>query len=412
MTRLYTNHRMRVPRRRAQQARPLRKSFLTFGKPVIGRAAAREMQEVLDSGWLGTGPRVARFEEDFARYKQAPHAIAVNSCTAALHLALIGCGVGQNTDAQPGRRDEVITTPLTFCASVNAVLHAGGTPVLADVDPVTGNLDPDAVEAAITPNTRAVLVVHYAGRCCDMGRMVELCERHGITLIEDCAHAVESTWQGQPAGTFGRFGCFSFYATKNITTGEGGMVLTADDDDAKRLRTLSLHGLSRDAWNRFGNNGYRHYRAVEVGFKYNMMDIQAALGIHQLAQIERHHQRRHAIWNRYQTALAGLPVNRPAPPELHARHACHLYTLGIDAAQCGIERDAFLTAMTERRIGVGVHYEALTELPVYQQRLGWDPAQTPVATALGRATASLPLTPYLTDDDVAQVIDAVHAILS
>lgn len=391
---------------------PPRDTFLTFGKPQIGAAEAAEVQAVLDSGWLGTGPRVAQFETDFARYVDAPHAVGVNSCTAALHLALIAAGIGQNALTSSDTNapaDEVITTPLTFCATANAVLHAGGRPVLADIDPQTGNLDPDAVERAITPRTRAVLAVHYAGRPCDLDRLQDICERRDLTLIEDCAHAIEARHRGRAAGTFGRFGCFSFYATKNLTTGEGGMLVTADPDAAQRVRTLSLHGLSRDAWDRFGPGGYRPYRAVEVGFKYNMMDLQAALGIHQLAALEAHLVRREAIWNRYQQAFADLPLDLPAEPAAHTRHARHLYVVRLQPRQGGLTRDAFLDAMTRRKIGVGVHYDALPEHPVYRTQLGWAPDDVPHATRWGRRAASLPLTPYLTDNDVDDVIDAVRA---
>ncbi|HBG30125.1 MAG TPA: UDP-4-amino-4,6-dideoxy-N-acetyl-beta-L-altrosamine transaminase, partial [Gammaproteobacteria bacterium] len=245
----------------------MRERFLTFGAPLIGEAEIDEVVDSLRSGWLGTGPKVARFERDFAAYKGVEQAVAVNSCTAALHLSLLAAGLA------PG--DEVITTPLTFCATVNAILHAGATPVLADVDPVTFNLDPAAVAARITPRTRAVLPVHFAGRPCDMGALMALAEHHDLRVIEDCAHAIESRYDGRPVGTIGDFGCFSFYVTKNVVTGEGGMILTRRTEDAARLKTLALHGMSHDAWRRFSDSGYRHYQVVECGFKYNMMDLQA-----------------------------------------------------------------------------------------------------------------------------------------
>jgi len=378
----------------------MRERFLTFGAPLIGEDEIAEVVDSLRSGWLGTGPKTARFERDFAAYKGADQAVAVNSCTAALHLSLLAAGLG------PG--DEVITTPLTFCATVNAILHAGATPVLADVDPVTFNLDPAAVAARITPRTRAILPVHFAGRPCGMGAFVALAERYDLRVIEDCAHAIESTYDGRPVGTFGDFGCFSFYVTKNVVTGEGGMILARRAEDAARLKTLALHGMSHDAWRRFSDSGYRHYQVVECGFKYNMMDLQAAIGLHQLARVEASWQRRCAIWARYQDAFADLPVTRPAAPEPRSRHAHHLYTLLIDAARCGRARDDFLTHMTAQRIGVGVHYLSLPEHPYYQDRLGWRPEDTPNAMRIGRQTVSLPLSPALTDADVEDVIAAVR----
>lgn len=375
--------------------------FLIFGAPRIEQAEIDEVTAVLASGWLGTGPRVAAFETAFARYKgrSGTQVAAVNSCTAALHLALLASGVG------PG--DEVITTPLTFCATVNAILHAGATPVLADVDPVSMNIDPDAVAAAITPRTKAILPVHFAGRACDMSALTALVQRHGLMMIEDCAHAIETEYHGQRAGTFGDFGCFSFYVTKNVITGEGGMVLARDEQSIARIKMLALHGMSKDAWHRFGDAGYKHYFVVECGFKYNMTDIQAAIGLHQLARVEANWLRRHELWQKYQSAFANLPVGCPAEPESETRHAHHLYTLLIDDSCAGLSRDAFLDAMTACRIGVGVHYLSIPEHPYYQQRFGWRPERWPNAMQIGRQTVSLPLSPQLEEADVQRIIEAV-----
>ncbi|MGB2942824.1 MAG: DegT/DnrJ/EryC1/StrS family aminotransferase [Candidatus Macondimonas sp.] len=379
----------------------MRERFLVFGAPLIGEAEIDEVVDSLRSGWLGTGPKVARFERAFAAYKGAEQAVAVNSCTAALHLSLLAADLG------PG--DEVITTPLTFCATVNAILHAGATPVLADVDPISFNIDPAEVAARITPRTRAILPVHFAGRPCAMDPLMALAQQHDLRVIEDCAHAIESSYHGRPTGTFGDFGCFSFYVTKNVVTGEGGMILARRPEAAARLKTLALHGMSHDAWRRFSDSGYRHYQVVECGFKYNMMDLQAAIGLHQLARVEASWLRRRAIWDRYQAAFADLPVTRPADPEPDTRHAHHLYTLLIDATRCGCTRDAFLEHMTAQRIGVGVHYLSLPEHPYYQDRLGWRPEDTPEAMRIGRQTVSLPLSPALTDADVEDVIRAVYS---
>jgi dTDP-4-amino-4,6-dideoxygalactose transaminase len=367
----------------------LRKDFLVFGAPTIEQAEVDEVVDSLRSGWLGTGPKVHRFERDFAAYKGVPFAAALNSCTAALHLSILAAGIG------PG--DEVITSPLTFCATVNAIIHAGATPVLADVDPETMNIDPEAVAAKVTPKTRAILPIHFAGRPCDMDALLAIAQRHGLKVIEDCAHAVEAEYKGRKSGTFGDFGCFSFYVTKNVVTGEGGVVLARREEDISRIKVLGLHGMSKDAWKRFSDEGYKHYQVVECGFKYNMMDLQAAIGIHQLARVESGWARRREIWEQYDGAFAGLPVT--------------LYTLLVNPDTCGLGRDAFLDAMTALNIGVGVHYLSVPEHPYYQQTLGWSPDHYPHATRIGRETVSLPLSPGLTDADVADVIDAVCAVL-
>lgn len=380
--------------------------FLVFGAPAIGEEEIADVEACLRSGWLGTGPRVARFEADFAAYQGVPagRVAAVNSCTAALHVSMIAAGL------EPG--SEVITTPLTFCASVNAIIHAGLTPVLADVDATSQTIDPTAIEAAITPRTRAILPVHFAGRACEMDAIMAIAQRHDLVVIEDCAHAIETEYHGVRAGRFGDFGCYSFYVTKNVVTGEGGMILGRDEARIARAKVLALHGMSKDAWHRFGDAGYKHYDVVECGFKYNMMDVQAALGIPQLARIEHNWRRRAAIWRRYQDAFADLPIGLPAEAAPDTRHAYHLYTILVDPAQCGVERDGFLDAMTAARIGVGVHYRSVPEHSYYRERYAWHPDRWPVARDLGRRTLSLPLSPKLNDADVARVIDAVRATLT
>jgi len=383
----------------------LRDNFLVFGSPQVGAEEIQEVEAVLRSRWLGTGPRVARFEADFAAFKgvKASQVAAVNSCTAALHISMIAAGLG------PG--DEVITTALTFCATVNAIIHAGATPVLADIDPLTMNIDPLAVEQRISPRTRAIVPVHFAGRPCAMEGLTALAERHHLKIIEDCAHAVEATYRGAPVGTLGNFGCFSFYVTKNVVTGEGGMIVARAPEEIERARVLALHGMSKDAWHRFGDAGFKHYQVVECGFKYNMMDLQAAIGIHQLARVEANWQRRREIWEGYEAAFAPLGVTTPPPLPEDARHGLHLYTLLIDERRAGITRDAFLDAMTARKIGVGVHYLAIPEHPYYQGRFGWRPEEYPNATRVGRQTVSLPLSPALTRQDVNDVIAAVTEIV-
>lgn len=353
----------------------------------------------MKSGWLGTGPKATAFEAAFAKYKGVGSAVAVNSCTAALHLSMLAA------DLKAG--DEVITSALTFCATVNAIIHAGATPVLADVDPETMNVSAETLRQRIGFRTRAVIVVHFGGRPCEMDAIVELCRRHDLVLIEDCAHAVETTYKGIPVGVFGDFACFSFYATKNITTGEGGMILAKNPEHIERLKVLALHGMSHHAWRRYGDSGYKHYQVVECGFKYNMMDIQAAIGIHQLEKIETWSKRRIHISGRYRAGLRHLPVVLPSGADSNSRHAWHLFPILIDLVRAGIERDLFLEEMTRRQVGVGVHYLSIPEHPYYRQRFHWDPAEYPAAFRIGRQTVSLPISAKLKDSDVDYVIEAV-----
>lgn len=377
--------------------------MLVFGAPALGEEEIQEVVDTLRSGWIGTGPKVAQFERDFSAYKATPAAVALSSCTAALQLSMRAAGIGAG--------DEVITTPLTFCATVNAILHTGATPVLADVDPDSMNISPREIEQKVTPRTKAIVPVHMAGRSCDMDGIMAIANANDLVVIEDCAHAIETTYKGKPAGTFGTFGCFSFYVTKNVVTGEGGMVITRYPDAAERIKVLALHGMSNDAWDRFGDAGYKHYFVVEPGYKTNMMDMQAALGIHQLRRVEANWRRREAIFAMYDEAFACLPLTTPAPPEDGSRHAYHLYTVLIDEARAGVSRDEFLRQMTFHNIGVGVHYLSLPEHPYYGKALGWRPEDYPHAARIGRQTVSLPLSPALTDADVSDVIAAVRRIL-
>ncbi|HEX7511596.1 MAG TPA: DegT/DnrJ/EryC1/StrS family aminotransferase [Chitinivibrionales bacterium] len=378
--------------------------FLVFGAPAIEDEDIAEVVQTLKSGWIGTGPRVAAFENAVKAYKNADHVAAVNSCTAALHLSILAAGIG------PG--DEVITTAMTFCASINAIIHAGATPVLADIEPASMNIDPSEIRKKITPRTRAIMPVHFAGLPCDMDAIMDIARERNVKIIEDCAHAIETEYKGQKAGTFGDFGCLSFYVTKNITTAEGGMVLAKKEEDIARIKTLALHGMTKDAWKRFSDEGYKHYQVVEAGFKYNMTDLQAAIGLHQVKRIERYWKRRREIWNAYHRLLSNLPVGVPQEPSDDCSHAYHLFALRISASSGGISRDEFLNAMTFHNIGVGVHYLSIPEHPYYQRRFGWKPQDYPNAMALGRETVSLPLSPILLDEDVNDVIGAVKKIVN
>lgn len=377
--------------------------YITFGAPRFGAAERAELLDSLDKGWVGTGPKVIAFEQAFSRYVGAQHAIAVNSCTAALHLSLVAAGIKAG--------DEVITTSMTFAATANAILHAGGTPVLLDCNRQTQLLEPEAIERAITPRTRAVIPVHMAGRICDMAGIMEVARRHKLIVIEDAAHAIEGAIGGQKVGTIADFTCFSFYVTKNITTGEGGMVTTAHAEYEAALRMYALHGLSRDAWKRYSDAGTRHYQVRVPGFKYNFTDMHAALGLHQLARIDAWLARREQIWAIYDESLADLPIDLPAAAPSGMRHARHLYTIMVDETRTGITRDAFMQALHERGIGTGVHYVAVHLQPYYQDHFGYRPDALPNAEWLSRRTVSLPLTPHMSDDDVGRVITAVREIL-
>jgi dTDP-4-amino-4,6-dideoxygalactose transaminase len=377
-------------------------NFLIFGSPSIEDPEIQEVLACLTTGWLGTGPKVARFECDFAIYKEVEQAIAVSSCSAALHLSMLAAGLNSG--------DEVITTPLTFCATINAIIHAGATPVLADIDLNTMNIDPQQIAKKITSRTRAILPVHFAGRPCEMDSLLELAVKYDLKLIEDCAHAIETEYRGQKAGTFGDFGCFSFYVTKNIVTGDGGMILARSGVDAARLRVLAHQGLSKDAWKRYGDEGFKHYQVIDCGFKYNMMDLQAAIGIHQLKRIESYWLRRQEIWQRYSEAFSELPIILPAAPEANTRHAYHLFTIQIDESHTGFTRDSFLDAITAHNIGVGVHYLSIPDHPYYQKTFGWKPEDYPNAMKTGRQIASLPISAKLTKQDVEDVVEAIYKI--
>src|SRR5688572_22967895 len=306
-----------------------------FAPPALGRGEIAEVVAALESGWLSTGPRVHQFERAFAEYIGASHAVAVNSGTAALHLSLLAAGVGAG--------DDVVTTPLTFCATANVIVHVGATPRFADIDPETWNLSPAAAAAAITPRTRAIIPVHYAGRPADALAFRQLAADHGAVSIEDAAHCVEGRSAGAKIGMTADLTCFSFYATKNLTTGEGGMLATEREDWASFARVASLHGMSRGGWARSVDQS-PHYDVIMPGYKYNMMDLQAAIGLHQLASLEARLQRREAIWRAYDDALADVPVTRPVPVAQGDRHARHLYTVLVDP-DSGWTRDALAEAL-------------------------------------------------------------------
>jgi dTDP-4-amino-4,6-dideoxygalactose transaminase len=382
----------------------MRQTFLAFSPPAIGPEEIAEVIDTLRSDWITTGPKTRRFEAAFAERAGAPHAVAVNSCTAAMHLALAAWGLG------PG--DEVITTPYTFCSTVNVILHAGARPVLADVCPDDLTIDPAAVEAALTPRTRAILPVHFAGQPCRMDDLLAIAARHGLRVLEDAAHAVGATYRGRPIGALGDATAFSFYATKNLTTAEGGMLTTADAALAERVRRLSNHGMSRDAWKRYSAEGSWYYEVVEAGFKYNMTDLQASLGLHQLAKQPAFQARRAAVVAAYQAGLGDLAALQLPSARPEVGHAWHLYVIRLRPGALRIGRAQVIEELKRRNIGASVHFIPLNLHPYYREHLGWAPGQFPVAEAAYAGAVSLPLHPRLSDGDVADVVAALREVVT
>jgi dTDP-4-amino-4,6-dideoxygalactose transaminase len=381
----------------------MRAEFLVFGSPVIGEEEIAEVVASLRSGWVGTGPKVQRFEGMLAEYVGVAEVRCLGSCTAALMLALRVLGVG------PG--DEVLVPAMTFVASANAVEHVGATPVLIDAEPGTGLIDLDAAEAAIGPATRAMMPVHLAGRPIDMDRMNAIRDRYGVTVVEDAAHAIGAEWRGRRIGGHGNVTAYSFYVTKNITTVEGGALATEDPEIAARVERLALHGLSLGAWARFSDRGFRHYEVVEPGFKANMTDIQAALGLHQLPRLDEWIDRRAELWERYDALLSELPLETPPPPAPDTRHARHLYQVLL-APDAPLTRDELVAALIARGIGTGVHYRGVHLHPYYRDRYHLAPESLPVATSISERTLSLPLSPKVTGADQDDVVLALRELLT
>ncbi len=393
-----------MPQLAIEGGRPVRPDFLVFGRPHIGEEEIAEVVDTLRSGWIGFGPKSIRFEEQFAAYAHSKHALSVNSATAALHLALLGAGIGEG--------DEVITTPLTFCATANVITHVGARPVFVDVEEETQNIDPRRIEAAITRRTRAILPVHMTGQPCDMDAILDIAESHGLDVIGDAAHATEAWHRGRKVGAISRFTAFSFYATKNLTTGEGGMLTTNDTAAWERMKALRLHGLDKDAWKRYAPGGFMPYQTLEPGFKYNMTDLQASIGLHQLARLEDSLLTRQRIWRRYDEVFAEHDALRG--PTVHeqggTRHARHLYTVRLDLDALSCDRMTFIRALAAENIGTGIHFVPLHLHQWYRDALGTTRGDFPVAEAIGDTTLSLPLSPAMTDQDTEDVITAVNKV--
>jgi perosamine synthetase len=381
---------------------PVRATWLPFHRPRIEDDEIAEVVDTLRSGWLTTGPRVKRFERELAAYVGAKHAIALSSATAALHLALDAIGLSEG--------DEVIIPSYTFAASGEVILYFRATPILVDVDPRTLNVEPSAVAAAITERTRAIISVDIGGVPCDYDPLLELARRHGLALIDDAAHALPSRYRGRPVGTIADLTAFSFYATKTLTTGEGGMLLTDDERYAERAQVMSLHGISHDAWKRYTAEGSWYYEIVAPGFKYNMTDVAAALGLRQLAKQDRFLAERAAIAARYDRAFRELPELEPPTIPDDVETSWHLYIVRLNLERLDVDRAQFVKALSAENVGSSVHFIPLHCHPWYRQRFGFEPDAFPNAFREYRRAISLPIYPGMSDGDVDDVIAAVAKI--
>ncbi len=377
----------------------IRDTFLPFAVPLIGEEEIEGVLTCLRSGWLTTGQKVKQFETEFAAWAGAKHAIAVNSATSGLHLALEAVGVG------PG--DEVITTPMTFTATAAVIEHLGGVPVLVDCEPDTLNIDATQIEAKITPRTKALMPVHFAGQSADMDMILEIAAKHGLKIVEDAAHAIPTMWKGRRIGSIGDITVFSFYATKNLTTGEGGMITTDDDALAERMRLMCLHGMSRDAWKRYTQAGSWSYEILAPGFKYNLTDIAAAMGIPQLKNTAVYHATRLGVARRYDAAFAKLPGVRIPTTRNHEEHGWHLYVIQVDPEKLTIDRDEFIRQLVALNIGVSVHFIPLHLHPYWRDRYGFKPEDFPNASGVFKNILSLPIYAKMSERDTQDVIDAV-----
>jgi dTDP-4-amino-4,6-dideoxygalactose transaminase len=378
-------------------------TFLPFSKPSLSDAAIAEVVACLKSGWLTTGPRVQQFEQMLAVYLQAPHVAVLNSATAAMHLALLALNL------QPG--DEVITTPLTFVATLNVIVEAGGKPVLVDVDQ-TYNMDVSRLAAAITPRTRAIMPVHLTGLPVDLDPIYTLAQQHDLRVIEDAAQAIGSGYKGRLLGSFGDIQTFSFHPNKNITTGEGGCITSQDKSLMQQIRTLRFHGIDRPAWDRYSKKGSQAYDVIAPGFKYNMMDMQAALGIHQLPELDGFIEKRTVLAQRYFSKLSDWSaITLPQLPAYEHRHSWHLFCILINP-EAGVDRDTFMQQMKERQIGTGLHYNAAHLYEFYRQQFGFQAGDFPMAENICTRIVSLPLFPDLTEAEQDRVVDTMREIFN
>ncbi len=391
-----------MTRPRPDVTAPLRAEFLPFALPDIGEEEIDEVVQTLRSGWITTGPRTKEFEQRFAEYVGASHAIAVSSCTAALHIGLAAAGVG------PG--DEVITSPLTFCSTANVVVHLGATPVFADIGD-DYNIDPAQIKPRITERTKAIIPVHHSGQPCRMDEIHEIAWRYGLRVIEDAAHAAGATYRGRKVGVLSDVTAFSFYAIKNMTTAEGGMITTEDAELADVMRLLSLHGISKDAWKRYAASGSWYYEVLYPGYKCNMTDIQASLGIRQLARLDGFIEMRRRYARLYDEAFVEMPEIRTPRVNADVGHAWHLYVIQLDLERLTIDRAGFIEALRAENIGTSVHFIPVHLHPFYRQRFGCKLGDYPNAERIYAGIVSLPLYPKMSENDVLDVIAAVRRVV-
>lgn len=376
------------------------KPFIPFSRPWIDETEIEAVSQVLESKWISTGARVRDFERAFAEYLGVKHAIAVSSCTAALHLSLVVTGIGEG--------DEVLTTPYTFTATAEAIRYVGAKPVFVDINPETLNIDAAKIESVITPQTKAIIPVHIAGLPCDMDALQEICQNHNLVLIDDAAHAIPTQYHGKYIGSIGDLSAFSFYANKNMTTGEGGMITTNDDSYAETLRTMRLHGIDKDAWARQSKRSIWRYDIASEGYKYNMTDIQAAMGLCQLMKLNKQHERRQKYAEIYSIELQKYTqIKTPYHPEIANEHAWHLYIIQLQSRN----RDDFIESLREENIECSVHYIPLHLFEFYQKQYGYNVGDFPNAEEVFERVVSLPLHPGLTESDVSLVIDTIGRVL-
>jgi dTDP-4-amino-4,6-dideoxygalactose transaminase len=383
---------------------PVRATFLPVAKPVLGARERELVLETLDSGWITTGPRAHELAKRVAALAGARHAVAVNSATGALHLALVALGVG--------RGDEVVTPTWTFAACVNVIEHVGATPVLVDVEPDTLCSAPEALEAAITPRTRALLPVDYGGHPCDLEAIAALGRRHGLPVVEDAAHALGAAWRGRPVGSFADVTAFSFYATKNLTTGEGGAAVTDRADLAERIELLSLHGMNRDAWKRYGDTGSWYYEVTAPGYKYNLSDVLAAIGLGQIERFAEMQGARERAAARYHARLEAVPEVRRPQPRPGATHAWHLYPIALELERLTCDRARFVSELRAENIGTSVHFIPIHLHPHFRATLRPRDGAYPVADDAYRRALSLPMFGGLTESDVDDVCDAIGKVVA
>jgi len=379
-----------------------KKKFIIFGKTKITKKEEEEVVKTLRSGWIGTGPKVKEFEEIFKRYKKSNYVQALSSCTAALFLSLKSLNLKKN--------DEVIVPAMTFISTVSTIIQNGAKPILVDIDKKTMNIDENKIEDKITKNTKAIVIVHFAGYPLNMKSIIKISKKYKLKIIEDCAHAIETTIQGKHVGNFGDFGCFSFYPNKNITTGEGGMLISKKLKSLNIIRPMVLHGFTKDAWKRFGANKYSDYDVVNLGYKNNMTDIQASIGVEQFKRIDLMHKKRKKIWKYYSKELKNLPVFLPKDCDPKSKHAYHLYPLVLNKKETRISRNKVIDLLYQSGIGVGIHYKAIPDYTYFKKNLKIDINNYKNAKIVSRNTFSIPLYPHLQSYEIDKIISNLKKI--